>query len=121
MSLSIVRRTLLAALATLALSPVAIAETVAVIGTGNVGSALGTRLGALGHTIVYGSRDPSKPQVADVVSRSGEGASATTSAEAVVGADIVILAVPGMLLLVKFAPWNGGGRIRMAPADGAGV
>ncbi len=98
MSLSIVRKALLAAIAALVLSPVAIAETVAVLGTGNVGSALGTRLGALGHTIVYGSRNPSRPQVADVVSRSGEGASATTSAEAVVDADIVILAVPGMLV-----------------------
>ena len=36
----------------------AAADTIAVIGTGKVGSALGTELAAEGHTIVYGSRDP---------------------------------------------------------------
>ncbi len=98
MSTSIIRQILVAALAAVTLCHTALGETIAVIGTGNVGGALGTRLGDLGHTIVYGSRNPSRPQVAEVVSRSGEGATATTSAEAVVGADIVILAVPGMLV-----------------------
>ena len=36
----------------------AFAETVAVIGTGNVGGALGTELAQQGHTIIYGSRSP---------------------------------------------------------------
>ena len=73
------------------------AETIAVIGTGNVGSALGTELAAEGHKIVYGSRDPSKQSVSDLVARTGNGASAKSQAEAVRDADIVILAVPGML------------------------
>jgi predicted dinucleotide-binding enzyme len=34
------------------------AETIAVIGTGNVARALGPAFAGLGHTIVYGSRDP---------------------------------------------------------------
>jgi len=38
----------------------AAADTIAVIGTGKVGSALGTELAAEGHTIVYGSRDPTR-------------------------------------------------------------
>ena len=74
------------------------AETIAVIGTGNVGGALGTEFAAQGHIIVYGSRNPSSSEVADLVKRTAANASATTQAEAVNGADIVILAVPGMLV-----------------------
>ncbi len=74
------------------------AETIAVIGTGNVGTALGTEFAAQGHKIVYGSRDPAKRSVKQLVERTGNGASATTQAEAVVDADIVVLAVPGVLV-----------------------
>jgi len=73
----------------------ALAERIAVIGTGNVGSALGPEFAALGHTIVYGSRDPAAQDVKDLVARTGHGATATTQPQAVVGADIVVLAVPG--------------------------
>jgi predicted dinucleotide-binding enzyme len=73
------------------------ADTIAVIGTGNVGSALGPEFAALGHTIVYGSRTPNEQDVKDLVARTGRGATATTQAEAVKGADIVVLAVPGAL------------------------
>ena len=45
------------------LSPCALAETIAVIGTGNVGSALGPEFAAQGHTIVYGSRNPTADTV----------------------------------------------------------
>ena len=75
----------------------AAAETIAVIGTGRVGSALGTELAAQGHTIVYGSRNPSTEAVRDLVARTGDGATAKFQTQAVKGADIVILAVPGML------------------------
>lgn len=71
------------------------AETIAVIGTGNVGAALGPEFAALGHTIVYGSREPMREDVAALVARTGNGARATQPADAVVGADIVVLAVPG--------------------------
>jgi lactate dehydrogenase-like 2-hydroxyacid dehydrogenase len=47
---------------------------IAIIGTGNVGSALGERFGALGHRIVYGSRTPADAEVAALVERSGPGA-----------------------------------------------
>ncbi|MDJ0812401.1 MAG: NAD(P)-binding domain-containing protein [Woeseiaceae bacterium] len=73
------------------------AETIAVIGTGRVGSALGTELAAEGHTIVYGSRDPTTEAVRDLVARTGDGTTARLQSKAVAGADIVILAVPGML------------------------
>jgi hypothetical protein len=75
----------------------AAAEAIAVIGTGRVGSALGTELAAQGHTIVYGSRNPSTEAVRDLVARTGDGATAKFQTQAVNGADIVILAVPGML------------------------
>jgi len=71
------------------------AARIAVIGTGNVGSALGPEFAAQGHTIVYGSRDPSRQEVKDLVALTGANASATTQQEAVAGADIVLLSVPG--------------------------
>jgi hypothetical protein len=73
------------------------AAKIAVIGTGNVGSALGPEFAALGHTIVYGSRTPTEKDVTDLVAKTGHGATATTQPEAVKGADIVVLAVPGNL------------------------
>ena len=45
----------------------ALAAKIAVIGTGNVGSALGPEFAALGHTIVYGSRTPTEKDVQDLV------------------------------------------------------
>ncbi|MEM9208052.1 MAG: NADPH-dependent F420 reductase [Pseudomonadota bacterium] len=95
---SILRQCVISVLAMLLLVPVAGAETIAVIGTGNVGGVLGAKLGGRGHTIVYGSRNPDRADVVELVSRSGRMASARPSAEAVVDADIVILAVPGLLV-----------------------
>jgi 8-hydroxy-5-deazaflavin:NADPH oxidoreductase len=75
----------------------AAAEVNAIIGTGRVGSALGTEFAALGHTIVYGSRNPSTEAVGDLVARTGNGARAKLQTRAAEGADIVVLAVPGLL------------------------
>jgi NADPH-dependent F420 reductase len=72
----------------------AAAETVAMIGTGNVGAALGRRFAEHGHKIVYGSRDPSAADVRELVAVTGHGAVAVTQAEAAAQADIVVLAVP---------------------------
>jgi predicted dinucleotide-binding enzyme len=71
------------------------AETIAVIGTGNVGAALGPEFAAQGHTIVYGSREPDREDVQALVGRTAGDASARTPQQAVVGADMVVLAVPG--------------------------
>jgi len=79
-------------------SGAALADRIAIIGTGNVGAALGPEFAALGHEIVYGSRDPSKDEVKALIERTGGNASAKTPAESVVGADIVLLAVPGRLV-----------------------
>ena len=75
-------------------APRAAAETDAMIGTGNVGAALGRRFAENGHKIVYGSRDPSAADVRELVAATGNGALAVTQAEAAAQADIVILAVP---------------------------
>ena len=74
------------------------ADTIAVIGTGDVGGALGTEFAALGHSVIYGSRNPGSEKVLALVQRTGHGASATKPKEAASKAEIVVLAVPGMLV-----------------------
>ena len=88
----------LIASAFLAVSPGTNAENIAVIGTGSVGSALGPEFGALGHTIVYGSRNPDSTAAAALVERTSGAARVTTQADAAATADIVILAVPGLVV-----------------------
>ncbi len=98
----------LAVVAGLLGSPPAYADTIAVIGTGDVAGALGPEFAAQGHTIVYGSRDPSRDAVRArdpsrdavraLVERTGNAASATTPAESVAGADIVVMAGPGTVV-----------------------
>jgi NADPH-dependent F420 reductase len=83
---------IVAVLATCAAAQAA-AETIAMIGTGNVGAALGRRFAEHGHTIFYGSRDPSAADVRELVTATG-GSVALTQAEAAARADIVVLAVP---------------------------
>lgn len=70
------------------------AETVAMIGTGRVGSALGPQFARLGHQVIYGSRDPGRESVRELVRATGEGASASSQADAAEQADFVVLAVP---------------------------
>jgi len=75
-------------------SPAALAETIAIIGTDDVANALGPQFAALGHKVVYGSRNPDRDKVRQLVKRTGKNAAATGQAEAAAGADIVVLAVP---------------------------
>jgi predicted dinucleotide-binding enzyme len=60
---------------------------IAVIGTGNIGGTLGSRWHAAGFDVVYGSRKPS--------AAGPGGAPAEAVGDAVAGADVVLLAVPG--------------------------
>jgi 8-hydroxy-5-deazaflavin:NADPH oxidoreductase len=71
----------------------AAADTVAVIGTGMMGSALGTRLGGLGHQVIYGTRDPAAARIAALVARTGAGSVARGQLEAAQSAQVVILAL----------------------------
>ena len=66
---------------------------VAIVGTGDVGAALGVSWGTLGHPIIYGSRVPNSSETRELVARSGA-ARAVASAEAARHADIVVLALP---------------------------
>ncbi len=61
---------------------------IAILGTGRVGQTLATALGRAGHDVVFGSRDPAN--------RTGLPAPVLTSADAVVGADVVLDAVQGV-------------------------
>ncbi len=70
------------------------ADAIAILGTGRVGSALGPRIAALGYNVVYGSREPQREDVIDLVRRTGQGATATNPAEAAAQADWIIIAVP---------------------------
>ena len=74
------------------------AEAIAIIGTGDVGGALGPEFAALGHTVIYGSRDPSRDKVKQLVQATGGDAAAMTQAEAAAAANVVVLAVPGLLV-----------------------
>ncbi len=70
------------------------AETYAVIGTGMMGTSFGTRLAALDHTVIYGSRTPDSERMKDLVQRTGPNATAMTQLEAAKAGDIVVLVVP---------------------------
>jgi predicted dinucleotide-binding enzyme len=56
---------------------------VAVIGAGNIGGTLGGNWEKAGHDVVYGLRDPAKRKGAE------------TTEQAIEGADVVLLALPG--------------------------
>ncbi len=69
-------------------------ETIAIIGTGNVGSTLGKVWAQAGHMIIYGSRTPRDARVRTLVGETGYGATATSQAAAAAKAEIVVIPVP---------------------------
>ena len=78
----------------LGFSTAAVAETFAVIGTGELGSTLGPQFASLGHEVIYGSRSPNRDDVQALVAATGSGASAATPFEAAQAADVVVLGLP---------------------------
>ena len=83
---------------TLFLSAPLLADTIAIIGTGNVGMALGTEFAKQGHTIVYGSRSPLGLKALDLAKQTDGNSSTARPAEAAAGAEVIVLAVPGMVV-----------------------
>jgi predicted dinucleotide-binding enzyme len=77
-------------------------DSIAIIGTGNVGSALGGRLVASGFKVTFGARDPKTTEVP-------KGAEVATVADALRRADVVFLAVPGGAAIDALRP---GGELR---------
>jgi 8-hydroxy-5-deazaflavin:NADPH oxidoreductase len=67
---------------------------IAVLGTGGVGAALGTRWGAAGHAVTYGSRAPTSEKVQQLVAKTGNQAAVALPRQAIVGADAILFAVP---------------------------
>jgi predicted dinucleotide-binding enzyme len=66
---------------------------IAIIGAGNVGSALATGWLRAGHEVVFGVRDPNNSKTATLLS-DVSGAKAVTVAAAARNADVVVLATP---------------------------
>ena len=68
-------------------------ETIAIIGTGDLGDSFGQRLAALGYPVVYGSRTPDSDRVKAVVEKTGHGATAASQMEAAQQGDIIFLPI----------------------------
>ena len=68
--------------------------TIGIIGSGNVGGALGTRWARAGHAVVFGSRKPESDEMKQLVAKAGVSARAATLAETVQAADALLLATP---------------------------
>ena len=66
----------------------------AILGTGGVGAALGTRWSGAGHAVVYGSRTPKSEKIQLLISKNGPQTSAALPREAIAGADAILFAVP---------------------------
>jgi len=67
---------------------------IAILGTGSVGSALGTRWSKAGHSVTFGSRRPDSEKVLELLEKCAPGTKAVAARESIAGADLVLLAVP---------------------------
>jgi predicted dinucleotide-binding enzyme len=98
-------------------------ETIAIIGTGDLGDSFGTRLAELGYTVIYGSRTPNSDRVKKLVASTGHGASAASQQEAAQQGDIVFVPISwpameiaaknlgdlsGKIIIDPSAPWTQG-------------
>ena len=69
-------------------------ETIAIIGTGNVGGALAVRLGRAGHPVRLGVREgKGDKDLAGLLDRAGPNVKVDTPAAAAAAADVIMLAV----------------------------
>jgi NADPH-dependent F420 reductase len=67
---------------------------IGIIGSGNVGGALGCRWAKVGHEIVFGSRDPQGGDMKELVGRAGGKSRAATPPATAEEADVLLLATP---------------------------
>lgn len=81
---------------------------IAIMGTGNVGRALGAGWVRAGHQVVYGSREPQSEKAQALQAETG--ATVAAFQAALNGADVVVLAVPWAAvseLLPQLSGWDG--------------
>ena len=71
------------------------ADTIAVIGTGRVASALGPGFASQGHDVIYASRSPEEDRFEELLAKTAGDPYVTNYEDAVRNADIVVLAVYG--------------------------
>lgn len=68
---------------------------ICVLGSGNIGGTLGHKWAQRGHQVTFGVRDPQADKVNDLLSETGDNVSAAAPLDAVQGADVVLVAIPG--------------------------
>src|SRR5690242_11052676 len=83
----------MASLSSRLVDDMALSLNVAVIGAGNIGGTLGRAFARGGHKVTFGVRDPAAAGAATAVADSG--ADVAPVAQALVGAEVVVLALPG--------------------------
>ena len=83
---------------------------IGVIGAGQVGGTLGSRLARLEHEVIFGVREPNSPKVRAVLESAGAKARATGIAEAAAAAEVIFLATL----------WSGAGEAIRAAGNLAG-
>ncbi|AEI41701.1 NADPH-dependent F420 reductase [Paenibacillus mucilaginosus] len=66
---------------------------IAAIGSGNMGGTLGKRWAALGHQVMFGSRDPHSQKIKLLLQDAGTNAQAGTIREAAAFGEVILLAV----------------------------
>jgi hypothetical protein len=67
---------------------------IGIIGSGNVGGALGTRWAQAGHDVTFGSRNPASGDMRQLVAKAGAAARAASSKEALEVSELLLLATP---------------------------
>jgi hypothetical protein len=67
---------------------------IGIIGSGNVGGALGSRWAKLGHEVVFGTRNPQSGGVQQLAARASGKTSAATLADAAKKGEVLLLATP---------------------------
>ena len=67
---------------------------IAILGTGAVGTALGSRWAKANHAVTFGSRQPQSEKVLEAVEKCGAAARAGSPLQAVADAEAILLAVP---------------------------
>lgn len=67
---------------------------IGIIGSGNVGGALGTRWAKIGHEVIFGTRDPRGPEMQQLAARASGKTRAASLADAAREGQVLLLATP---------------------------